>query len=94
MTNKTLLIPAISALALAAAGVLPATAAATEVKVGDVLGTSVEDVRAALASRGYTVTEIEREDDEIEAEVKQAGVELEIEIDPATGAITEIEQDD
>lgn len=94
MTIQTFSTSILAAFAVAAVTALPVGAASTDIKVGDVLGTSVEDVRSALVSRGYDVTEIEVEDDEIEAEVKQADVAFEIEIDPTTGAVTEIEQDD
>ena len=64
--------------------------------VGAVLGTTEADVRSALEAKGFTVAEVEIEDDEIEAEVKLDGKSYEIEVDAKTGKITEteLEEDD
>lgn len=80
--------------AIAGALLLAPAFAASEPAVGDVLGTVEADIRTALEARGYTVEEIEFEDDEIEVEIAMNDVELELEIDPETGAIVEIETDD
>jgi len=94
MTFNTFKTPLLAGFALTSLTVLPAFGAPTGIKVGDVLGTSSEQVRGALVARGFTVTEIEVEDGEIEAEIKQAGVSFELDIDKETGVVTEIEKDD
>ena len=89
-----------SAKRLAVAAALGATAislplmAWADLSAGDTIGTSEAEIRATLQSLGYVVEEIEFESDEIEAEVTLDGVEYEIEIDPATGLIAEIELED
>lgn len=72
---------------------IPAIAFA-QLNVGDTMGTTEADITAALTAQGYTVLEIEIENDEIEAEVALDGVESEITIDIATGQILEVELDD
>lgn len=72
---------------------IPAAALAT-VNVGDTLGTTSEEVRAQFEANGYTVLEIELEDDEIEVEYLLDGQEYEAKIALATGLVTEIELED
>jgi len=62
--------------------------------MGDRVGITDEEIRSSLESQGYVVIEIERESDEIEAEVTLNGVEYEIELDPSTGQVSEIELED
>ena len=69
-------------------------AAIAGLDVGQPLGTTEADVRAALTGMGYEVLEIEIEDNEIEAEVTLNGVALEVEVAMDTGLITEIEAED
>lgn len=71
---------------------LPAVASAAVTK-GDVLGTSGMEVMTALEQRGYTVTEIEIEDDVIEAEYIAQGTEMEIEVDRTTGQVLDVDED-
>lgn len=68
--------------------------ASAGISLGDSIGLSDEEILTGLESQGYVIIEIEREDDEVEAEATLNGVEFEIEIDPKTGLITEIEQED
>ena len=68
--------------------------AAAEVTVGDTLGVTEADIRTNLEAAGYTVLDVEIEDDELEAEVLVDGIRMEVEIAPDTGMVTEIEQDD
>ena len=70
---------------------LVATPAIAALSVGEQLGTTEEDIRAALEAKGYVVLEIEKEGNEIEVELKMNGEEFEIEVDPRSGAIVEIE---
>ncbi|WP_299624728.1 PepSY domain-containing protein [uncultured Tateyamaria sp.] len=79
--------------AILAALIVPAAAFAG-LELGQPLGTTDADVRAALTGMGYEVQEIEIEDDEIEAEVTLDGVAYEIEVAMDTGLITEIEHED
>lgn len=65
-------------------------------KVGDVLGTDADTVKAALETAGCPVTKFEAEDGMVEAVCTDAasGETLEIVIDPKTGAVTEIKKGD
>lgn len=77
-------------MALALAATLPMTAFATP-KVGDVVGTNPDDATAALAKAGCVVSKFEAEDGNIEAScIDETKANLDIFIDPASGAITEI----
>lgn len=84
----------LKALALTTAIVsLPALGYAA-VSVGETLGTSEAEIRANLEAAGYTVTEFERENGEIEVEVMIDGVEQEIVVAANSGKILEIELED
>ena len=69
-------------------------AALASFNVGDSLGTTEADIRAALEAKGAVVEEIETEDNLVEAEIVLDGVEMEIAVDLSSGAIAEIETDD
>lgn len=71
----------------------PALAMAN-ISVGDTVGTNEAEIRAVVEAQGYTVTEIEIEDGEIEVEVLLDGVETELVVDMTTGVVTEIELED
>jgi Peptidase propeptide and YPEB domain len=64
--------------------------------VGDILGTDAETVKAALEAAGCPVEKFEAEDGRVEAVCKEAasGNTLEFVIDPKTGAVAEIKQED
>lgn len=79
--------------AFLAALIVPGFALAS-VDVGQPVGTTEADVRAALTGMGYEVLEIETEDGEIEAEVTLDGVAYEIEVALDTGLVVEIELED
>ena len=83
----------LTALGTAGLAAIPALALAAS-SVGDVVGTSEPEIRATLESQGYTVQEIEFEDDEIEVEVLYDGKPYEIELAADTGTIVEIEAED
>jgi hypothetical protein len=68
--------------------------ALADINPGDMLGHSGPDVRATLEGMGYTVTEIEVEDDEIEVEAMFDGRAFEIEVSPKTGMVLEAKLDD
>lgn len=87
----------IRAAAAAAALVLTLPAAALALPaVGDVLGTTPQAVTAALAAQGCPVEKFEAERGKIEAKCRDAatGLKWELYLDPATGAVTRIKQDD
>ncbi len=79
---------AVSALAVTAG------AAYANIAAGETLGTSEDEIRAALEGKGYTVEEFEMEGDAIEVELAMDGKMFEAEIDPATGEVLEIEVED
>jgi Peptidase propeptide and YPEB domain len=64
--------------------------------VGDVIGTDPETAKAALEKAGCVVDEFEAEDGKIEAKCKDSatGADMEVYIDPATGAVTDIKAED
>lgn len=70
---------------------LPAGGAIAAVTVGDKVGTTEEDIRAALTDEGYVVEEIEIENGEVEAEVSRDGQEIEVVVDGESGLILEME---
>lgn len=65
--------------------------AIASVSLGDKLGTTESDIRAALTAQGYTVIEFEAEGGELEAEVMLDGQEMELVIDSASGIVVEME---
>ena len=76
-------------------GLLASTGfALAAVTVGDTLGTTEDEIRAALTDQGYAVEEIETEDGEIEAEVSLDGKEMEVVVDAKSGLILEMELED
>lgn len=64
--------------------------------VGDMVGTDPETAKAALETAGCMVDEFEAEDGKIEAKCKDsaAGKDMEIYIDPASGNVVEIKDED
>ncbi len=74
---------------------LPALAFA-EVKIGDIVGTNGDAAKLALETAGCPVEKFEAEDGKVEAVCKSAatGETMEIVIDPATGAVTDIKMGD
>jgi hypothetical protein len=84
-----------AAIALAAGIAFPALAATdTNEWVGQLLGTSQAEITNVLEERGIEIVAFEIEDDEIEVNIVQDGQELELEIDPASGLVTEAEIED
>lgn len=67
--------------------------AVAAVSVGDTLGTTEDEIRAALTAEGYKVEEIETENGEIEAEVSLDGKEMEVVVDATSGLVLEMELD-
>jgi uncharacterized membrane protein YkoI len=85
--------PMTLAATLAIAALIPAAALA-KFAVGDTVGTDPAEIRAAFEAEGYTVTEVEIEDGEIEVEYVEDGVEFEVTIAAETGLVSEIETED
>lgn len=55
---------------------------------------SVDQLKAKLGEQGYTVSKVEIEDACVEAEVRdKTGKSAELHLDPATGTITDTEND-
>lgn len=79
---------------LSATGLIASMGAAlAAVSVGDRLGTTEADIRAALSAQGYVVEEIETENGELEAEVTLDGQELDVVVDAQSGLVLEVEPD-
>jgi len=64
--------------------------------IGDVVGTEPEAAKAALEKAGCMGDEFEAEDGKIEAKCKDAatGKDMEVYIDPASGAVVDIKAED
>ncbi len=89
----------LAAALIAASGIAYATNSKGQVSlegaaVGSYLGKTEAEVRTALEAKGFAVTEVEIEKDELEFDVKKDGKAYEIEVDPSTGKITETELED
>lgn len=83
--------PLLLALALTAAPL----AAIAMPAVGDIVGTNPDAAAAALAAAGCKVAEFEAEGGKIEAKcTDEAGKMWELYIDPKTGAVTQIKDED
>jgi Peptidase propeptide and YPEB domain len=70
------------------------TLAAAQVAPGDQLGTSDAEIRAAIESAGYTLDEIAREEGVIELALQRNGVETEMILAAADGAVLKLENED
>lgn len=63
--------------------------------VGDTVGTDPETAAAALAKAGCAVSKFEAEDGKIEAKCADAAMKMwEVYIDPASGAVVKIKEED
>ena len=80
---------------LALAALAPLAALAMPV-VGDMIGTDPETAKAALEKAGCMVEEFEAEDGKIEAKCTDAatGHDMEVYLDPASGKVVEIKDED
>lgn len=79
------------ALAVLAAGAAPAEDA---LKPGTALGTTQDAIRAALVAQGYEVRKFDTEDGMTEVYAVKGGTKLEIYVDPRTGLVSKVKQDD
>lgn len=74
--------------AIGATAALMATAAlATEPKPGAALGTTIEEVQAALMAEDYMLTKYEREDGRVEVVAIDQDLRLELYLDPVSGEV-------
>jgi hypothetical protein len=82
-------------LSLTLVALTPLTALAMPV-VGDIIGSDPETAKAALEKAGCLVDEFEAEDGKIEAKCKDTatGADMEVYLDPATGAVVDIKAED
>jgi len=67
---------------------------AAEPAPGSFLGKYPEAVAQALASQGYRVREIERDEGYMAVEAYKEGREVEIYVDPQNGEVVRVKQDD
>jgi hypothetical protein len=76
--------------------VLSPMAALAMPAIGDMIGTDPETAKTALEKAGCAVDEFEAEDGKIEANCKDTatGADMEVYIDPATGAVVDIKAED
>lgn len=77
-----------------AAAICMSNAALADIRQGDKIGLSVSDIAKSLEINGYEIREIEVKDNRIKAEVTLEGDRLEMKIDPKTGLVTRVEDDD
>ncbi|MCB2129482.1 MAG: PepSY domain-containing protein [Rhodobacteraceae bacterium] len=84
-----------SILAAAALAALPMAALAMP-SVGDIVGTTPDTAKAALEKAGCTVDRFEAEDGKIEAKCVEVatGKHWEIYLDPKTGAVVDLKNND
>lgn len=68
-------------------------AALAQINAGDMLGSSETAIQATLEAQGYTITEIETENGEIEVEAKSGGQFFEFEVSPETGLVLAANQE-
>ena len=61
---------------------------------GDYAGKTEADIVSSLEQQGYEVRKVEKEDGYLEAYALLDGVRYEIYVDPTSGKIIEIEEDD
>lgn len=97
--KKPVILGALAAAVIAAAGFAHANNSDQQVNlegaaVGSYLGKTEAEARSALEAKGFVITEIELEDGELELEVKKDAKAYEIEVDPSTGNILEVELED
>ena len=92
--EKTILKLTIARVLTASVMIASPLAAVAAFQLGDTVGTDEASIRAQLEAQGYEVEEIETEDGYISVEFQKGSVEMELEIDLATGQVLAIESDD
>lgn len=95
MSNSKLIRNLIAGPAFAAALAIPlAFAAASPDLKGAQLGKTADEITASLKDQGYEVRKVETEDGLLEAYALKDGKRYEVYVDPATGMVTKVEEDD
>lgn len=80
--------------AIAALVAVPLGLAAASEMVGTQAGKSADEIKASLAAQGYEVRKVQEDDGKLEAYAVKDGKLYEIYVDPATGAVTKIKEED
>lgn len=93
MTTRTLF-ATLGAAAISGALLVAHPSLAVEPVLGATLGTDAATIEKALAEDGYALGKFEREHGRIEVYATRDGRRLEIKIDPATGQVIRVEDDD
>jgi len=94
MTTKTLT-GLIAGTVLAAALALPVSFAAASSELdGATLGKTADEIKATLTAQGYEVRKVKPEDGALEAYAVKDGKKYEIYVDPASGAVTKVSDED
>jgi uncharacterized membrane protein YkoI len=94
MTKTSKIRPAVATATIAAALGLFAGSAAAAVMSGDYVGKTKAEIAASLEQQGYDVRKVETEDGNLEAYAVLDRQRFEIYVDPRTGNVVKIEQDD
>lgn len=94
MRYSTRVARAAALLFFASVMVWPADPVQAEPSVGDHLGKTPAEIRLNLEQQGYRVGDIDKERGLFIVEASLEGHDLEIEVDPKSGAIVKIGEDD
>ena len=94
MAHAVTFLRTIAALLFAAGAALTGRSALGAASLEDYLGKTKAEIAATLESEGYVVEEFDIEGGVIEVEATIDGIRYEIHIDPETGKIVHIEEDD
>ncbi len=89
MTFETIKMTGLATLVMS----VPALAFA-QLSVGDMAGTTEEEIVAKLTASGAEIEEVEIEDGMMEVEYTLDGAEFEVTVDLASGTVTEVEMED
>lgn len=85
----------IAGTALAAAVALPlGFAAASPELVGTALGKTADEITASLTAQGYKVRKVKSEDGKLEAYALKDDKLYEVYVDPATGMVSKVDEED
>lgn len=94
MRTVTLITRGLATAASAAAVALAAGLAMAAVAPGDYAGRTKAEIAKSLEQQGYRVRKIETEDGYLEAYALLDGARFEIYVDPETGKVVKVEEDD
>ncbi len=85
---------AIASAAIVASLAMPASQALAAVSAGSYAGKTKAEIAKSLEQQGYTIRKVKTEDGYLEAYALLNGVRFEIYVDPTTGKVVKIKQDD